>query len=380
MNWNSTSGPPRQLSIDGKLISKASIMASKDNSFFLNKVETIQRGIQSVPISLSSCLRIMKGKQCKLAIEHVTVAKVLKLLKSLNNSKSLGIDELDNYSIKIAAEVIAQPLHHLITLSIMQCKFPSSWKYSKIIPLHKKASKLEMKNYRPVAILSPLSKILEKIVYEQIYNYFSKNKIFHQNLHGYRKNRSTQTALLTMYDRWVRSAAAGNISGVVMIDLSAAFDLVDHDILIRKLQCYGLQNDFIYWINSYLTERYQAVWLDHILSEFLHCPTGVPQGSILGPLFFLLFFNDLPDIAGPSIDSYADDTTITESGKTVEEIEVKLNQDCNYVCHWMKSNKMKINPDKTHFFIMGTQKRLSSLGRPLKIEMDDIQILEGSSS
>ena len=141
MNWNSSSGPPRQLSIDGKLISKASIMASKINSFFLNKVETIQRGIQSVPISLSSCLRIMKGKQCKLAIEHVTVAKVLKLLKSLNNSKSLGIDELDNYSIKIAAEVIAQPLHHLITLSIMQCKFPSSWKYSKIIPLHKKASK-----------------------------------------------------------------------------------------------------------------------------------------------------------------------------------------------------------------------------------------------
>ena len=152
---------------------------------------------------------------------------VHKLLVNLKNSKSTSVDELDNFAVKISADYIANPLHHIITLSIMQNKFPASWKYSKIIPLHKKLSKLERKNYRPVAILSPLSKILEKIIYLQMYEYFTSNKIFHPNMHGYRQNRSTKTALIQMYDRWVRAAAAGQVSGVILIDLSAAFDLVE---------------------------------------------------------------------------------------------------------------------------------------------------------
>ena len=138
----------------------------------------------------------MRYKQCKLGLAHVTVMKVNKLLKTLKNSRSISIDELDNFSVKVAADIIDKPLHHIITLSILQKKFPSSWKLSKVIPLHKKGSKLERKNYRPVAILSPLSKMLEKIIYEQIYEYFSRNKIFHSDLHGYRKYRSTKTALV----------------------------------------------------------------------------------------------------------------------------------------------------------------------------------------
>ena len=149
-----------------------------------------------------------------------------------------------------------------------------------------------MKNYRPVAILSPLSKILEKAMYEQIYNYFTNNKILHPNLHGYRRNRSTQTALLELYDRWVQAAVQGQVSGAVLLDLSAAFDLVPPDILLKKLKIYGLQEDFLSWIESYLTNRYQAVWIDHTSSEFLPLEVGVPQGSNLGPLFFLLFVND----------------------------------------------------------------------------------------
>ena len=158
----------------------------------------------------------------------------MKIVKTFSSSISTGIDELESYSVKLAAEFIAQPIHHIICLSINQCKFPDSWKLSKLLPLYKKGDKLERKNYRPVSILSPISKVLEKIVYEQIYSYFTRNALFHPNFHGYRSNRSTQTALLQMYDRWVRSAHEGKLSGVVLLDLSAAFDLVDSGILLKK--------------------------------------------------------------------------------------------------------------------------------------------------
>ena len=181
------------------------------NEFFIGKVQKIRSAMQNSVFSLAKVHDIMENKTCKLKLQHVSEAKVKKVLRSLSNSRSTGLDELDNFSVKLAADYIAKPLHHIVTLSIMQQKFPTSWKYSKVLPLHKKEDLLERKNYRPVAILSPLSKVLEKIVYEHLYDYFTVNRIFHPNLHGYRKNRSTQTALLQMYDRWVRAASAGQV-------------------------------------------------------------------------------------------------------------------------------------------------------------------------
>ena len=154
--------------------------------------------MREVTFSLAKVHDIMINKRCKMKLNHVSVTKVKKVLKSLSNSSSTGIDELDNFSVKLAAESISEPLHYIVTLSLVQKKLSSGWKYSKVLPLHKKLDPLERKNYRPVAILSPLSKVLEKIVYEQIYSYFSENLIFHPNLHGYRRNLSTQTALLQM--------------------------------------------------------------------------------------------------------------------------------------------------------------------------------------
>ena len=235
MNWKTT-GTPHQIEVNGKLVTQASLIAKLMNEYFIDKVQKIRLAMGQTLENLSVCTKIMTDKQLELSLHHVTVEQVKKLLKNLKNSRSTSIDESDNFAVKISAEIIAQPLHHVIVLSINQNKFPTSWKYSKVIPLHKKLSQVERKNYRPVAILSPLSKILEKIAYSQIYDYFSRNKIFHPNLHGYRRNRSTQTALLQMYDRWVGAAAAGHVSGVTLLDLSAAFDLVEPSILIKKLR------------------------------------------------------------------------------------------------------------------------------------------------
>ena len=154
--------------------------------------------------------------------------------------------------------------------------------------------------------------------------------------------------------------------------------LVEPDILIKKLEIYGFESDFIQWIKSYFQERYQSVWMNHVFSEFIHCEIGVPQGSILGPLLFLVYFNDLPSALDGNTDSYADDTTLSYSGTTIEQISSKLCHICESVSTWMKSNRFKLNPQKTHVLTMATQKRLVSLPNALKVKMDKIELVEDS--
>ena len=134
------------------------------NGFFIWKVQNIVKGLRDVPTNLDGCKKIMLDRNLSLSMKFVTVKKVKKLIGSLKNKTSTSIDQLDNYSVKLAADFIAQPLHHIISLSIMQKKFPACWKLTKIVPLHKKKSPLKRENYRPVAILSPLSKVLETCV------------------------------------------------------------------------------------------------------------------------------------------------------------------------------------------------------------------------
>ena len=183
MNWKKA-GTPSQIEKDGVLYTKAKDIAKHMNEFFVNKVANIKKSMKNLPVNLGACRKAMGDKKCKLGLNFISVSKILKILKKLKSSRSLGIDELDSYSIKIAAELIAEPVHHIVTLSIMQNRFPESWKFAKVLPLHKKGCTLTRKNYRPVSILSPLSKVLERVVDEQLYDHFSKNKLFYQNLMG----------------------------------------------------------------------------------------------------------------------------------------------------------------------------------------------------
>ena len=170
VGWKSQ-GTPNQIKVNNELITSAKKIAQYMNEFFVSKVEAIRAGMTAAVFSIAKLKDIMKNKTCKLKLSHINVDKVRKILKNLSSSRSTGIDELDNFSVKIAADHIAQPIHHIVCLSINQNKFPDGWKFSKVLPLHKKEEKLERKNYRPVSILSPLSKVLEKIVYEQFLDY-----------------------------------------------------------------------------------------------------------------------------------------------------------------------------------------------------------------
>ena len=181
-----------------------------------------------------------------------------------------------------------------------------------------------------------------------------------------------------MYDHWVQAAAQGQVSGAVLLDLSAAFDLVPPASLVEKLKVYGLEESFVAWVQSYLSDRYQAVWIDHVLSEYLHCPVGVPQGSNLGPLFFMLYVNDLPSTLSCHIDQYADDSTLYATAKTIQGIDEVLGQSCDNVSNWMTENMLQLNAEKTHVLTLGTRERLAMPGNKVSVHMDGILLQEDS--
>ena len=160
-----------------------------------------------------------------------------------------------------------------------------------MIPLFKKGDPLDPKNFRPVAILPIISKILEKVVFIQVVNYMESNKLMHPSHHGFRAGHSTVTALIQMYDSWVNTIESGQFAAACFLDLSAAFDVVDHPLLLDKLKLYGFSDSSLQWISSYLCGRSQSVYVDGFLSSALPISSGVPQGSILGPLLYVIFTN-----------------------------------------------------------------------------------------
>ena len=183
-------------------------------------------------------------------LKTVGVDTILKILKDLPQTHSCGPDEIDGYILNISREVIARPLLHVINLSIRTGIFPKIWKLAKISPLHKKESKLIAKNYRPVALLCIMSKVLEKVIHIQLSHHFESNELLFKNQHGFRKNRSTTTALATMYDRWCKAADQGKMTGILMVDLSAAFDVIGHDVILDKLGHYWLDLSSLVWCSK----------------------------------------------------------------------------------------------------------------------------------
>ena len=375
LNWK-TSGAPTQIFYNGVLENKPFRIATCMNEYFISKVNSI---INNLPISDSDPLKTLLVKDIRLEPFQLRPAHpdtIDKIIKALKNSKSAGVDFLDTAAIKLISDDIVPAITHIVNLSIMYSKFPAAWKHAKIIPLHKKDDILNPKNYRPVAILPILSKILERVIFEQVVEYFDKNHLFHPNHHGFRKNHNTCTALLQMYDGWVEAAERGELTGVCMLDMSAAFDVVNHELLLKKLRLYGFNQTSLTWMTSYLSSRKQSVCIDGTLSSPLEISAGVPQGSILGPLFYIIFTNDLPESiltcqkhSGPADDNslfsthcqecgsvccFADDSTLSLSDKDPDKLTEKLTEKYALLSDYLNSNKLKLNNDKTHLILMTT--------------------------
>lgn len=270
---------------------------------------------------------------------------------------------------------ISESITYLCNLSIKTGMFPDKWKEAKVKPLHKSGPKDDLNNYRPISILPVLSKLFERHVHDSLSCFLDRYKLMFKLQFGFRSNHSCETALVSMIDRWLKALNNGDLVGIVLIDFRKAFDLIDHQLLLKKLKMYKINQNALKWFESYLSMRKQKVSIDSSTSQEKIVKYGVPQGSILGPLLFLLFIIDLPLHLKVHTDLYADDTTLYEINSSKDIIERNLQNALTVLSKWCEHNGMVINLDKTKVMLITTrQKRNRIANDNLHITLDDVEL------
>ena len=295
----------------------------------------------------------------KLIFQTVDPIEISELLDNINNSKSAGFDNIPGCFLKDGSKIISTYISCIFNLSVLLGKFPNQCKIAKIRPIFKKGSKLEAINYRPISLLPLISKVFEKCIHKQLQAYVTKHNIIYKLQSGFRSDFSTDTCLSYLHNKILKGFDKGEYTGMILIDLQKAFDTIDHEILLKKLKYIGLANTAISWIESYLKNRITFVEIEGSMSSERDLKCGVPQGSILGPLLFLIYINDMPQAVKCDLLLYADDSCLTVTHKDIKFIEDTLNDNLSSLCDWLVDNKLSIHLGKTESILFGTSNKLA---------------------
>ena len=348
-----------QLIQDGKEIDDPKTMANIFNKFFVNVSQKVTSGI---PRTHKCPLDYLKQRNDKsLFLSNATPEEIEALINSLQEGKAVGPYSVPIKLLKMISRPISLPLCLIINESFTSGIFPDNLKLAKVITLYKKGSRDNPTNYRPISLLSIFSKIIEKIMYERVYRFLETCNILYPLQFGFREKHSTLHAIIGMTETIKEAIDNGMFGCSVYIDQQKAFDTVNHSILPKKLEHYGIRGVELSWFSSYLSKRKQFVSVNGSTSDYLEVSCGVPQGSVLGPLLFLIYINDLPSVSKVlSFYVFADDTNIFYSSHDLITLQKVMNRELKKVKKWLDANQLALNIDKTNFVIFHSpQKKIA---------------------
>lgn len=297
----------------------------------------------------------MKGKEPpeSLFLEPTDPHEIISIINNLKTGSAPGLDGITPLLLKTIKNAIAEPLAHIFNLSIGNGVFPTAWKISAITPIFKDGTRNAPENYRPISLLSVISKLLEKVVNKRLVKFVESHGLLSPRQFGFRHNKSTEDAVILLSELVATYLDSGNSCIGVFLDLAKAFDTVSTKILLKKLQYFGIRGLSHDWFKSYLTNREQLIKIESVKSATLPVNYGVPQGSILGPTLFLLYMNDIHDLNNNMINAeiicYADDTAIIFKGRNWEDTYNSTEMGMVAINDWLANNLLTINHKKTKY-------------------------------
>ena len=353
---------------NGKLITDKIEISNRFNDYFSDVGINLASKIPSTAINISKFLK--RSYLHSFSLYYTDAEEIRKVVSNFENKMSSGYDNIPVSIMKSTIIHIAEPLSKIINCSISTGKFPDKLKIAKVCPVFKSGDKEHFENYRPISILPSFSKVFEKIIHIRLVNYLESKNILPDNQYGFRKGISGAMAIAEMCDKISAATDRNEFSVGVFIDLSKAFDTINHSILLKKLEHYGIRGLALDLFQNYLHNRKQYVYANRTSSNICDIKCGVPQGSILGPLLFLLYISDIENCSDIlSFILFADDTNLFYSCNNLPDLYSIVNCELSKLSEWFCVNKLSLNVKKTNYIIFGNKKKVVNYDH-LKLEQD----------
>ena len=348
-------------------------IANEFNKFFVNIGPKLAKEINN---SGKDYFEYINNPLCEnIFMKPIVETEIIKIISKFNKNKSPGYDDIGNNDLKKISKEIAIPLTRIFNLSISSGEVPDSLKIAKVVPIYKKSDPQVFSNYRPVSVLPSFSKIIERLVFNRCVDFIDKHKILNTNQYGFRTGPSTYMAIVDFVDNICNAVENNQQSIGIFLDLSKAFDTIDHNILLHKLTYYGFRGKALDWFSSYLSNRKQYVIYNNEKSTMEKLTCGVPQGSILGSLLFILYVNDIVNTSSVlEFVLFADDTTILYSHEDLASKIDVVNNELKEVTNWFKANRLSVNAKKTNYMLLETRQRNLKQDDNIFIELDNTRL------